>query len=208
MKDVILIGGGGHALSLLEMLDDYGVFIGYSDIKENPSMPLPYLGTDDEVLEKYSADDYRVHNAVVYTDKVNLDSRKACIQKFLKYKTISFVASTAIVSPNAVIGDGVAVLHRCVINRALIGVYSIINTGTVIEHDCVLGTNVFVASGCIICGGTSIGNNVFIGTGSVIRDGITIADDVIIGMGSVVTKDLTKSGIYFGNPAKIFLGAK
>ena len=48
----------------------------------------------------------------------------------------------------------------------------------------------------------------FIGTGSLIRDGITIADDVIIGMGSVVTKDLTKSGIYFGNPAKIFLGAK
>jgi len=31
---------------------------------------------------------------------------------------------------------------------------------------------------------------------------VTICDGVVIGAGSVVTKDITKPGIYAGNPAK------
>lgn len=48
---------------------------------------------------------------------------------------------------------------------------------------------------------TVIGNNVSIGTNSTILP-VTICDNVVIGAGSVVTKDLTKPGIYAGNPAK------
>ena len=48
---------------------------------------------------------------------------------------------------------------------------------------------------------TKIGNNVSIGTNSTILP-VTICDNTIIGAGSVVTKDITKTGIYAGNPAK------
>lgn len=202
MKDIILIGSGGHAFSLLEMIGNHNVFAGYVDIKENQDMPIPYLGTDDEVLEKYSSEKYKIHNAVVYTEEVSLDLRKKLINRFGKYDAFSFVAPTAIVTPNSVIGNGVAIMHKAVINRASIGSYSIINTGAIIEHNCSFGTNVFIASGCTVCGDVRIGNNVFIGAGTVIRDGVTIADDVIIGMGSIVTKNITKSGVYFGNPIK------
>jgi acetyltransferase-like isoleucine patch superfamily enzyme len=32
---------------------------------------------------------------------------------------------------------------------------------------------------------------------------VTICDQVVIGAGAVVTKDITQSGIYVGNPARL-----
>ncbi len=48
---------------------------------------------------------------------------------------------------------------------------------------------------------TNIGNNVSIGSNATILP-VRICDNVVIGAGSVVTKNISKSGIYFGNPAK------
>jgi len=48
---------------------------------------------------------------------------------------------------------------------------------------------------------TKVGNRVSIGTNATIMP-VTICDRVVIGAGAVVTKDITKSGIYAGNPAR------
>jgi acetyltransferase-like isoleucine patch superfamily enzyme len=49
---------------------------------------------------------------------------------------------------------------------------------------------------------TKIGNQVSIGTNATILP-VNICDNVVIGAGSVVTKDITKPGIYAGNPARL-----
>ena len=49
---------------------------------------------------------------------------------------------------------------------------------------------------------TKIGNNVSIGSNATILP-VNICDGVVIGAGSVVTKDITKKGIYAGNPARL-----
>lgn len=49
---------------------------------------------------------------------------------------------------------------------------------------------------------TVLGNNVTIGTNATVLT-VSICDQVVVGAGSVVTKDITKSGIYAGNPAKL-----
>ncbi|MCI5967949.1 acyltransferase [Helicobacter sp.] len=49
---------------------------------------------------------------------------------------------------------------------------------------------------------TKIGNNVSIGSNATILP-VSICDGVVIGAGSVVTKNLTKKGVYAGNPAKL-----
>lgn len=51
-------------------------------------------------------------------------------------------------------------------------------------------------------GETKIGNGVSIGTNATILP-VSIADNTVIGAGSVVTKDITKPGIYGGNPARL-----
>ena len=48
---------------------------------------------------------------------------------------------------------------------------------------------------------TKIGNRVSIGSNATILP-VDICDDVVIGAGSVVTKNITKKGIYAGNPAQ------
>jgi len=48
---------------------------------------------------------------------------------------------------------------------------------------------------------TQVGNRVSIGTNATVLP-VRICDDVVIGAGSVVTKDITRSGVYCGNPAR------
>ena len=48
---------------------------------------------------------------------------------------------------------------------------------------------------------TVIGNHVSIGTNATVMP-VTICDHVVIGAGAVVTRDITKPGIYVGNPAR------
>jgi len=49
---------------------------------------------------------------------------------------------------------------------------------------------------------TNIGNGVSIGSNATILP-INICDNVVIGAGAVVTKDITVSGVYVGNPARL-----
>jgi acetyltransferase-like isoleucine patch superfamily enzyme len=49
---------------------------------------------------------------------------------------------------------------------------------------------------------THIGHHVSIGTNATILP-VRIADHVVIGAGSVVTKDISKPGVYAGNPARL-----
>lgn len=54
---------------------------------------------------------------------------------------------------------------------------------------------------------TEVGNKVLIGSNSTLLP-VTVCDNVVIGAGSVVTKDILKSGIYAGNPAKFIRSIK
>ena len=82
-----------------------------------------------------------------------------------------------------------------------------------IGNDCVISHGVMFINDLFQTGGpaqgnkelwksTQVGNHVSIGTNSTILP-VTICDDVVIGAGSVVTKDITESGIYAGNPARL-----
>ena len=51
---------------------------------------------------------------------------------------------------------------------------------------------------------TKIGNNVSIGSNATILP-VTICDGCVIGAGAVVTKNITESGVYVGNPARLLI---
>jgi acetyltransferase-like isoleucine patch superfamily enzyme len=54
---------------------------------------------------------------------------------------------------------------------------------------------------------TKIGNRVSIGSNATLLP-VSVCDDVVIGAGSVVTKNITKAGIYAGNPARLIRECK
>lgn len=54
----------------------------------------------------------------------------------------------------------------------------------------------------LLWGETNIGNGVSIGSNATILP-VFICDNAVIGAGAVVTKDITKPGVYAGNPARM-----
>lgn len=202
-RKVILIGGGGHALSVLEMQTAPSLFAGYADLQPSEAMPIQYLGTDEEILSAYSPDDYNIHVSFVYAGEVNLQMRAKLIERYAAYHAHTLIATTAVVTPNTTLGKGTAIFHRAVVNRSELGKHVVVNTGAIIEHNCHIGNDVFVGPGAVICGGVTIGDNTLIGAGSIVRDDVSIPANTVVGIGSVVTKDLKNNGVYLGSPARL-----
>ena len=82
-----------------------------------------------------------------------------------------------------------------------------------IGADCMIAHGVMFVNDTFASGGpasgdkskwkaTKIGSRVSIGSNATILP-VSICDDVVIGAGAVVTKDITKAGIYAGNPVKL-----
>jgi acetyltransferase-like isoleucine patch superfamily enzyme len=82
-----------------------------------------------------------------------------------------------------------------------------------IGDDCVVAHGVMFINDLFATGGpakgnrdlwrsTRIGNRVSIGSNATILP-VNVCDDVVIGAGAVVTRDITRPGIYAGNPAKL-----
>lgn len=202
-KQLALIGGGGHALSLLDILPSPLCTTGYVDFTANGEMPLDYLGDDAAFLAGRTPDEWCVAITLVSGQSCRLGNRARIISRYAAYDSPVIIAPTAVVSPSAHIGKGTAVFHRAVLNaRAAIGCHSIINTGAIIEHECRIGDNVFIGPGTVICGGVKIGDNTYIGAGAIVKPCTSICSGAIIGAGAVIVEDISEGGTYAGVPAK------
>ena len=203
---IVLIGGGGHARSVADVLGCERI-AGYVSPQPAESMsPLAWLGDDDTFVRNAhkSADTLPpVHITLISGRDGKMSPRRALLSRYADFVHPSVTASDASVPPTAHIAEGCAVMHRAYIGPgATISKFSVINTGAIIEHDVCIGVNTFVGPGAVICGGVSIGDDCYIGAGAKIRNGVTIADGTVIGMGAVVTSDITLGGTYVGCPAK------
>lgn len=201
----ILIGGGGHAYSLLTALPFSPD--GYTALVPTQRLPIPYLGRDEEVLPgELNNADFLV--AVGYVGKGDPEHspRKIIIDQ-LQAAGASFFSCTSgdsFIAPSAEIAPGTAVLHKAVINAgAQLEAHVVVNTGAIVEHDVQLGQNVQIAPAAVILGGARIGKNSFVGAGSIIMQGVNICEDCVIGMGTVVRKNILTPGLYCGNPAQL-----
>ena len=87
---------------------------------------------------------------------------------------------------------------------ATVGADVILNTGSVIEHDCRIGDHVHVAPGTVLGGEVSVGEGVP-GLGSRVLPRVKIGAWAVVGAGAVVTKDVPPFAVAVGVPAKVRL---
>lgn len=116
---------------------------------------------------------------------------------------------------NAFVGPFCEIQKGVVIgNRTKVQSHSFICELVTIGSDCFIGHGVIFINDVFSDGGpaqgdrtkwkpTRVGNNVSIGSNATILP-VSICDGTVIGAGAVVTKDITKPGVYAGNPAKRF----
>ncbi len=205
-KAIIMLGAGGHAKVLLDILLDCGAnVIGILDqIPRGAGLfGVPIIGTDDDI-KNYSTTAVELVNGL---GSINVVGARANI--FKKFKAIGYnfrsvIHSSAIVSRRAQLGEGVQIMAGVVINPGTrIGDNAIINTRASIDHDCRIAAHVHIAPGCVLSGGVTIGSRTHIGTGSSIIQGINIGEKVLIGAGSVVVHDIPDGVKAFGVPAQV-----
>jgi len=184
MKNIIIIGSGGHAVSCLDVIissKKYKVK-GYISNKKNNilSKKIKWLGNDD-YINNIKKSDY-VIIAFANIGKKNLNNRIKIFDKLKKKncKLPVIISKNSYVSKETKIGEGTIIMHNVVINAKVeIGKNCIINTKSLVEHDTIIGDHCHVSTGVIINGSCIILSNTFLGTGSVILNNVKCKKKII-----------------------------
>lgn len=211
MKPLVLVGGGGHCKSVIDVAESVGYTIfGVLDMLEDVGksvLDYKVIGTDDDIPQYIDKAEFVITIGFIKNPEIRIKLYNKVKEAGGKLATI--VASTAHVSKYAILGEGTVVMHQAVVNAgANIGSNCIINTFTNIEHDAVVGNHCHISTGSIVNGGCKIGERTFIGSQSVLANCISVGDDIIVGAASFVRKSLVQKGIYAGNPAILKIRSK
>lgn len=203
-RNLILIGGGGHCKSVIDVAESAGYnILGILDMPEDIGksvLDYKVIGTDDDIPQFVEKAEFIITVGFIKSPAIRMRIFDKVREAGGKLATI--IASTAHVSRYASLGEGAVVMHQAVVNAgAKIGENCIINTFCNIEHDAVIGDQCHISTGAMVNGDCKVGKMCFIGSQSVLANGISICDDVIVGAGSLVRKNILKPGIYSGNPA-------
>ncbi len=200
---LVLIGYSGHGYVVAEAAISAGHILQYyaerMAMSANP-FDLEYLGFDGE--EDFSGWGKKYGFILGVGD--NISREKIAVKLASRGELIvSVTHPQASVSAMAVIGVGVLIARNVSVNPMVrIADYVILNTGSIIEHECTIGQSAHIAPGAVLSGNVKVGERSFIGANSVVKQGIRIGKDVIIGAGSVVIRDVPDNHIIFGNPAR------
>lgn len=211
-KPVIIIGSGGHAAVLADMLQQVNRSIAAivspdKTLCHDVFKGIKHLHDDNDIL-KYAPTDVELVNGIgsVPNDSHSEPLRVNLYHYFKShgYHFSMVVSPHAIVSSYATLAEGVQVMTNTVIQTgASIGENSIINTAAVIEHNCKIGAHNHIAPGAIISGDVITEEHVHIGTGANVIHGINIAQHSIVGAGAVISKNIPAKTIVY--PAKVFV---
>lgn len=206
-KPIILIGGGGHCKSVIDIIEDEGIYsiVGITDKKEK-------IG---EIVSGYKifAEDERLpeliknyERCIVTVGQLKSVKLKMKLFQFVKESGADLPVITsprAYISKNAEIGKGTVIMHGAIVNAgAVIGENCIINTNAIVEHDAKIGDHTHISTGTVVNGHSTVGSRSLIGSGCVVLQQVSIGDDIIVGANSTVIEDLSESGVYVGSPAE------
>lgn len=208
MEDIILLGIGGHAHSVVDSIEQTGKYniLGFLDTeaKQGKCFRNYYVLDTDDALPKYFAKG--VKNAFVtigFTGNSSIRKRLYNRLRDIGYTVPNVIDNTAVISNDVEFEDGIFVGKGAIINaNTKVGKMCIINTGAIIEHDCVVSAFSHIAVGAVLCGSVIIGNETFIGANATIIQQTKVGNGVIAGAGVVVTKDIPDKAKVVGNPVR------
>lgn len=203
-KKIILVGGGGHCKSVIDVAESVGYsIVGILDMPEMVGtnvLGYPVIGTDDNIPDYVEEAQFVVTVGHIKDPSLRIKLHERINNAGGQLATL--IASTAHVSRFASVGEGSVIMHQALVNAdAHIGKGCIINTFANIEHDAVIGDYCHISTGTMVNGNCTVGEGVFLGSQSVLVNGIRIADRCVFAAGSMVRKNIVRKGIYSGNPA-------
>lgn len=203
-EEVIIIGAGGHAKVIIDILNGCGNYriAGCIDkvSRGGKVLDYPVLGDDSILPEVLNSG---IRNAFVAIGDNRLRKRVFEYTKSIGFNIINVVSQYTCISTTVKLGEGIAIMPGVVVNaEAVINSNAIINTGATIDHECIIGENVHIAPGCNLAGNVLVEEGAFLGVGCRVIPKKKIGAWSIVGAGAVVIDDIISNSISVGVPAK------
>ena len=152
MKEkIILIGGGGHCKSCIDVIEQEGKYriAGIVDVSEKLHQKVlgyEIIATDDDLPRLVN----EYENFLITLGQIKSPEKRIRIFQTLKdlgAKLPVIISPLAYVSKHAEIGDGTIIMHHSLINAgAKIGSNCIINSKALIEHDAIIEDHCHIAN--------------------------------------------------------------
>ncbi len=212
-EKIILLGAGGHCKVVIDAIRSQGLYeiqgILSPDQAIDNVLGVPVIGDDSQLEDLFAKG---IKNAFVAIGSIGINTVRFEVYQKLKaigYALPSILHKESIVASNVEIKEGVLVAAGAVINPgAKIGINSIINTSSSVDHDCVVGDFVHIAPGVTLSGGVNVGNQTHIGTGASVTQYLSIGSSVLISAGSIVTKSVSDGELVFNRVDSLNYTAK
>jgi sugar O-acyltransferase (sialic acid O-acetyltransferase NeuD family) len=193
MKGIVLIGGGGHCKSVIDVIEQEGQFdiVGIVDKPEllgSNVLGYSVIGSDfdlDSLAKKYQY-------ALITVGQIKSPSLRMKLFDLAieaGFVLPSIISPRAYISKHAMIEKGTIIMHDALVNANVkIGGNCIINSKALIEHDVTIEDHCHISTGAIINGATVVKCNTFFGSNSMAKEKITIKSNSIIGGGLTLLK--------------------
>jgi len=202
-QEVVVVGAGGHAKVCVELLRASSIPVAFcigGDDSGEYCVGVPVLKGDDH-LKRLRDEGYSQAFVAIGSNVVR--QRLGTAVRSLGYQLVNAVSPSAVISPTARLGQGIAVMAGAVINAdSSIADLAIINTSASVDHDGRIGEAVHIAPQCGLAGNVTVGARTFLGIGSRVIPGISIGEDVLAGAGSVIISHLESGTRVVGVPAR------
>lgn len=194
-KPLVLVGGGGHCRSCIELIEDANEFEIVAVVGTPSEVGTSILGYELKYCDDDLEDLVRTNsNFLISVGQIKTPAPR--IRLFRKLQSLgaplpSFAASSAIVSRHASVGPGTVVMHHAVVNAgASVGMNCIINTKSLVEHDATVGDHCHISTGTILNGHVTVGERTFVGSGTVCKQGISICPGKVVSAGQWISSDI------------------
>lgn len=198
-KDVIIIGAGGHAKVIADIVRKSGDnLVGFLDDSKEAGTEF----FDAFILG--NTDSYSEHQDKEFIIAIgNNPIRQKIAQKMQGVTFYTAIHPTAVIAEGVTVGEGTCVMANAVVNAdAKIGKHCIVNTASVVEHDNRISDYVHISPAAALAGTVTVGERTHIGIGAKVKNNTDICADVVVGAGAVVVKNITEAGTYVGVPAR------
>jgi len=186
MKEILLIGGGGHCKSVIDIIEAEKKFriVGIVEKYKGESSEVlgyPLIATDDDLEMLRKKYDY----ALITVGQIHSNNIRVKLYNRLKeldFQLPTIISPFAYVSRYAEVGEGTVVMHHALINaNAKVGKNSIINSKALIEHDVIVENHVHISTNATINGGVVVKEHSFVGSGVVTKEYIEVSGFVKAG---------------------------
>lgn len=210
---VVIWGARGHARVVMDALEDDNfelIAMGDNDPTIEPPFPeVPVFHSYESLVDWVSAiNDRGVISSVgaVVAIGGGRGRDRASISSHLRdfgFDLVSVIHRTSTLSRHCSWGIGCQFLASSSVGPgAELGDFVIVNTGAIVEHDCLVGTGVHVAPRAVVLGEVVIEDFAFIGAGAVVLPRVTVGTGATVGAGAVVTRDVAPGVVIRGIPAR------